>query len=63
MRLCLCLNWKEEKDRILEIYETMIIDEVIRSLGVDEKKSFDRESARVIEAIRDELKAIELTKE
>ncbi len=63
MRLCLCLNWKEEKDRILEIYETMIIDEVIRSLCVDEKKSFDSERARVIDAIRDELKAIELTKE
>lgn len=33
MRKCLCLQWREEKERILKVYEEMKSDEVIEVLG------------------------------
>jgi len=44
MRLCLCLNWKEEQDRIIKLYEEMRDDEVVSSLGPNEKKLFDSQT-------------------
>ena len=63
MRLCLCLNWKEEQDRIIKLYEEMRDDEVVSSLGPNEKKLFDSQTQTVISKVNDDEKAIELTKQ
>ena len=63
MRLCLCLNWKEEQDRIVKLYEEMREDEVVSSLGPTEKKLFDIQTQTVIDKVNDSEKAIELTKQ
>jgi hypothetical protein len=63
MRLCLCLNWKEEQERIVKLYEEMREDEVVSSLGPTEKKLFDIQTQKVIDKVNEPEKAIELTKQ
>ena len=40
MRRCTCLNWREQRERILQLHGEMQTDEVISSLGEEEKATF-----------------------
>ena len=59
---CVCTDWRQRKDKILDMLDVFTNDEVLKSIGPEEIQYFKEKSNAVIDPLLSDSKAITLSK-
>jgi hypothetical protein len=59
---CVCTDWRQRKDKILDILDAFNNDDVLKSIGPEEYQYFKEKSNAVIDPLLSDSTAISLSK-